>query len=488
MKKNLFILIILILSIMFLCLLQLQLSDPYSPYTTIKSPFITSINQQGEIELHKQANVFISDNPFLQFLAFAQSGARMIAFALNSEKPLRGSERQIIYQIHSERFDPTKPYVISGAHFTDLYIRNLGIFYSEILNGCLPATQQDFDNRQRVTLQTLATDLLFLKNVKQEPTTFMPLGSNIFVPVNIYTRASDSLYAITYTLNASQNEDFFQKNNATRSNYCYPLKTRTASLHLLQENKQRLKQLIDNYLSSVIDSKTGLVRTDLTLSSARDGIKRQSSFYDNVIAWSTIKLATKLGIENVSDQELTQWRLKILSAFWDEQTGIFLDDLSVASKTDKLFSADSFIVLQTQFLDPSNSNDQKMLQKMVDYVSSHQLDNPFPLHYALRDNPKQLYPSVGTFATSYMGESIWSHWAMEYIKTVIILSKNNPQYRQQAIHYINLYSNNIRTFGGYPELYNKNGSIFSTLFYKSILHTGWVVNYEATNLLLQNQK
>ncbi|HUD43926.1 MAG TPA: hypothetical protein VMR41_00075 [Patescibacteria group bacterium] len=49
----------------------------------------------------------------------------------------------------------------------------------------------------------------------------------------------------------------------------------------------------------MLNRKQKLVKADLLLASARDGIKRQSAFYDNVIAWSTLNFANKLNLYQI---------------------------------------------------------------------------------------------------------------------------------------------------------------------------------------------
>ena len=76
---------------------------------------------------------------------------------------------------------------------------------------------------------------------------------------------------------------------------------------------------------------------------------------------------------------------------------------------------------------------------------------------------------------------------MEYIKTLILLSKDNPQYLVDAKNGLDAYAKNIVKFGGYPELYDLRGNMYQTVFYKSLLHTGWVVNYEEAKMMLEHR-
>jgi hypothetical protein len=219
---------------------------------------------------------------------------------------------------------------------------------------------------------------------------------------------------------------------------------------------------------------------------------RQSSFYDNVIAWSTAKIVIDLGINvkipynycsKSSECELEGWKQKIINAFWDEKTGIFIDDLSQDSIKNHIYSGDAFIVTSTKFLDISNKSDREKIEKEISYVEKNKLDQPFPLRYAVKDNPDKLYFFNKYFATSYMGKTIWSHWGMEYIKTLILLSQYDRDYDNMAKKFLDLYKNNIEKYGGYPELYDEKGNIYETAAYKSLLHTGWIINYEEAKMM-----
>jgi len=478
-----------------------NISNPYSAVTIINSPFSTVVAKDGSIYLQK--NHTITYYPIPQQLALyidqLQEFSRIVTNRFfNQEASFKGGEEDIIAKIHKERFDVSKPYVISAGHFAELYVRNFGIFYSSVLDGRFSLSSKDWEDRQRTALQTIATDLELLRLSGKDYTCFVPVTPRGFVGVNIYARASDSLFAIIWTLSALTRDNFLQ--SVFPANILSkPLMTKSAGEKLIKENVNVLQKAINNYLKDIIDSKTGLIKKNLPLSSARDQIIRQSSFYDNVIAWSTAKNAVELGL-NVSLPfnycetekstkhfadfcEFEGWKQKIISAFWDEKTGIFLDDLSQDSIKNHIFSGDAFIVTSTKILDFDKQEDRSKIEMEIKYVKDHKLDNPFPLRYSINDQPSKLYFFDRYFATSYMGKTIWSHWGMEYIKTLILLSKYDKEYFLSAGEFLNEYKNNIKKYGGYPELYDSFGNIYQTLVYRSLLHTGWVINYEQTKMI-----
>ncbi len=397
-----------------------------------------------------------------------------------------GSDREIIEQIHQQRFNPDKPYVITGSHYSDLYMRNMGIFFNAILDPRLPSSDQDWQNRQRLALQTIAYDLAFLRaNQGQAVTTIAPTGGRGFTGLNIYTEPSDSLFAVLYSLRALEDPQFVvERFPSVASTSAKPLQTTQAAQQLMQENKDTLTQAVNHYLDTTLEPETHLIRRDIHLSSARDGIKRQSSFYDNVIAWATVQLADDLGIPHHETLPREAWRQKIIDTYWDESLGIFKNDLATE---ETFFSADSLIVTSTGFFDLKNETDKNKLERMISYIRAHSLDQPFPLKYSRSNTTNNMHWAVKYFAPSYMGEGIWSHWGMEYIKALVMLAKPENDLAQLAATHLETYRQNIEKFGGYPELYNGNGEAFNSGLVRGVLHTGWVVNYEQAEMLANTQ-
>src|SRR5207253_1290811 len=63
---------------------------------------------------------------------------------------------EIIASIYKRRFNPERLLLTSGDHFSSLFVRNLGVFYYPVLDSRIPGSQQDWENRQTVYLQTVA--------------------------------------------------------------------------------------------------------------------------------------------------------------------------------------------------------------------------------------------------------------------------------------------------------------------------------------------
>jgi hypothetical protein len=474
-------------------------TNPYSKLGTTEPVYSYRLDSTGQFILEEKRRPRFFKTPFFFNYFSLQSLQAMFRIAGDAwffiEEPLPGRAPEIIAQIHQKRFDTSKPYVISGHHFSELYTRNLGIFYNAALDPRFALSEKDWVARQQSITSTLAFHLAILNQAGKEYTTFYPIWPNIYSGVNVYAEPSDSLFAIVYTLRAMTDSNFIAEMfPATGEVDHYPLQTKRIGNELLEQYRLLLQQQVENYLADIINPDTGLVRRDILLSSARDQIKRESSFYDNVIAWSTTRMAAELGLQvqcpaifQINGScDFVKWKEHIINAFWDEGTGIFLDDLSTLSQEEKSFSADSLIVISTGFLDVTSSKERKMLMQIHDYIVTQGLDKPLPLRYAVKNQYDRLYPLVRACAPSYVGETHWSHWGMEYIKSLILLSKYDQMYMEKARTGLEIYRQKIEEFGGYPELYDSSGSLYETWFYKGLLHTGWVVNYEQALMMMDN--
>lgn len=458
------------------------LSDPYFQWTTVRSPFQTTVNDDGSIELlesNESDRPIFTLNPLAQLSAFARAGARIVIYRYLPERSLGTTTAEVIQNIHNLRFDPAKPYVITGAHYSDLYVRNLGVFFNELTNDRLENTAstssplaKDLQNRQRIALQTLALDLAFLESTHRLVTTIVPLGGNTFTGINIYEEPSDSLHAVLFTL---------QKLDQSTA-------THQAAVQLKAKHRTALEHEVVRYLSSVMDPTTFTVKKTIRLSSARDGVKREAAFYDTVIAWKTVQLATKQDLMDAKQlpTELAElnrpqlWKQRIIEQYWRSDHGFFANDLSDQGN---VFSGDSLIAFSTGLLDAKNAEDLKKMERIAQYIHDHQADQPFPLQYSATNSQNQLQPAVKLFAPGYMGEGIWSHWGIEYLKLLLALGDSalpdHCQYLSRAQAGLQTYSDNIARFGGYPELYGSDGKPFETAAVRAVMHTGWVVNYEA---------
>src|SRR5258708_1715275 len=162
-------------------------------------PFSTFLDKKTQIQIKKNYSIYFLNPKFIKLFVFIQSGIRIIT-AKKNEKKLSGSEIEIIQKIHHTRYSDENAYVTTGGHFSQLYIRNLGIFLNALLDSRISSSQDDWVKRQSIVLRTVALDLEVLKQAKKSYTTIFTLWKNFYSAMNIYTEPSDSLFVIFYSL------------------------------------------------------------------------------------------------------------------------------------------------------------------------------------------------------------------------------------------------------------------------------------------------
>ena len=450
--------------------------------TSSQNAYETIVDKNGDILLRQKHSIYLKTDSLSKLVVQFYSAVRVI---WNAWKPdfRKISSNNIVTKLHQERFGSKEPYLSTGDHFIDLYVRDYGIFYEAVLDPRIITTKTDWMRRQKIMLKTVALHLDLLAQSSQPYTTYMSLRPNVFVGVNIWTTPSDALFSVLFTLASLTNEEFLLSTFPSKKRRKYQLQTKKQGILLIQQYSEILQFHIKEFLEKVIDSKTQLVRKDIFLSGTRDHIKRESAFYDNVVTWATVKLASELNIHKVSKNELIKWKNHIIKNFWNEEEGIFIDDLTKESKVNNIFCADSLVILITRFLDPVIKEDRNKLERIIVYVKKNNLDFPFPLLYAKKDQPKKMYLISRILFPSYIGESIFSHWGIEFIKLVILVNNYNKNYVQDINKYFKDYNDQIIRYGGYPEIYDKKGNLFRTFLYRSALHTGWIINFEQAKML-----
>lgn len=480
---------ILALVTLFLLILYSALSNPYGRISRVRNPFATK-RKGRTIELTKVFELQVKRSLFWQAFAYMKCAWHIVSNVRAGSKAKGKNLPGVIRDIHRLRFDPRKPYLISGDHFNVFYPRNLGVFYYAMLDPRSALGKSDWENRQRIYLQTVAYALAAFKKNKDCTTTIVPVGSNAVSCVNIYHYPSDALYGILFALAALEDNSFFQKRYPFESENSFGLETKEAASSLIFEYKDLLVDLITKYYKKVFDEKTGLVRTDIHISSAKDITMRESAFYDNVIFWKTFMLAKTLGIEDVPEVDTGKLKARILKTYWLEEEGYFLEDRSEVGVDDKFYSADWLAAYFTGFLDPAKPEERKYLERAVEYTIKERIDMPFPLRYQQTDRASRQVPLVRLVVPSYGGTSIWSFWGAEFIKLLSALSEYNASagYLERAERHITAYQKNMVRCKGYPEVYDSDGRMLRTVLYNSVRQTGWVVGFEQAVAMFNSAK
>lgn len=467
------------------------LTNPFVRFSIIIDPYKKYEYVDGQVKLETDSALIVQDDAFFRRLAQLKSGWHIVENRFSrGGKAQQGSIDDIIREIHEVRFDPSEPYLISGDHFSQLYPRSLGIFYQTLLDPRTALDEQDWKNRQLIYLKTTAYALQAYEQSDRLSTTIVPIGPRSVVLVNYYAPPSDTLYSLLFALKVMQDSSELQvlyPFGEPTVNSPYTLDISQQANTLFEQHKPTLQRYLTQYFDQVYDPKTGLVRKDILLSGTKDIAKRSSAFYDNVVFWRTMQLAQILGLSETNPAFLDQLKHRILAEFWLEDEGYFLEDLSEKSIAEKYYSSDWLVALMTGFLDPRNPEDRPYIQRSVAYIQRNAIDQPFGLQYHPDIRKEQRYFVPGWVAPAYGATAIWSHWGMEYIKTLVRLAEitGDEIYLQQADVQLSAYTFNMKRYLGYPEVYTPQGDFFSQTFYKSVRRTGWVVNFEQARAMYE---
>lgn len=453
----------------------LLFSDPYMWVHFFKSPYKTSV-QDGAIVAERQYDMAVRRSRLFDLIGYYKSGVLLIKHRVFTPRSIVAEHSNgIIGAIHALRFNPKNPFLISGDQFSVLYPRNLGVFYNQLLNPAIARDKNDWERRQRIYLQSVLFAIDAFSYSDQPPkTTIVPIGRRSVALTQVHPRssASDTMYGILFAMDVMS-----QPIKGSR-----PLMTQKAIRQLLADKRADLQRMTSLYAKQVQDPVTGLVRADVHLASARDGVVRKSSFYDNVVLWKTLSLARTFGLYDISSKQLKDMRDAIDQRFWDEERGYYHNDTQ-----DESFSADWLIGYVTGFFDLSTAGDQKRARRIVAYIDDHKLASPLPIKYQKHTESKKTPFIVKLAVSSYGTDSIWSYWGCEYITLLMNLYTCTKDicYLQQARRHIAAYEEKIDQYGGFPETFDRDGNMLKSFLYKSILRTGWVVQFEHARHLLE---
>lgn len=455
------------------------LTNPFERFSIVRMPFVARQTATGPLELTKKHQLIVRNQLWWQLFAYLKCGFHVLETRYYKSPRARSlTVKGIVQDIHRLRYDPNKLLLISGDHFSPLFVRNLGVFYYPMLDDRIRSDRQDWYNRQAVSLQTLAFALETFRQSGRLTTTIVSTSPKAVTCINLYAYPSDTLHGMLYMLAALIGK---QKSRVLDYGHSQQdLQTQKVARQLLQEYKPALGKLYASYRRTVYEPRRGLVKRDLHLSGAKDITRRSSAFYDNVIFWRTTQLAAQLGIIKPDQPFLNKLKKRILDTFWLPEQGYFLEDLSDEGLKNHYYSSDWLVVLFTGFLDPTKKSDQAYFTHSIDYIQSQGIDQPFAIKYQQDTRAHRQFLAVRLAVASYGGDSIWSFWGMEYIKLLLILYRQtgNQTYLERADYHIKHYKQNMLRDAGFPEVYDKQGNLLQTPFYRSIRQTGWVIGFE----------
>ncbi|SDB80772.1 hypothetical protein GA0111570_10392 [Raineyella antarctica] len=454
-------------------------TNPFTRFTIVRGTYTARFGAGGLQTRDRNDGLVIRQHPLWRSFAYYSCAVNVLGSRyLHSPGSGAGTVDGIIADIHALRFDPERLLLISGDQFTALFVRNLGVFYYPMLDRSVPGSPADWQDREIVYLQTLGYALGVFAKQPELTTTIVATGRRAATCVNIYAYPSDTLYGMLYALAALAGLE--PGRPAAYAEDHHPLDTVGAAAELLERYGSSLVAHFDRYLNMALDPATGLVRTDLKMSGAKDITQRSSAFYDNVILWKTSELAQRLGLVPADPPGLAALRQRILDRFWLPERGHFLEDLSPEATATQYYSSDWLIVLATGFLDPADPTERAYLERSIEHIRSTGVAEPFAIKYHTDTRAHRQYPVVRFAVASYGGDSIWSFWGMEYVKTLLLLHRHTGRqdYLDEAGRHLDAYRAAMVRDNGFPEVYDTHGKMLTTPLYRSIRQTGWVIGFE----------
>lgn len=455
------------------------LTNPFARFSIIRLPFRVNLGKKTNQITDNNTKMTVRTGLFWRLFAYYQCGLYIVTTRYFHSPSAQSDDIDgIISDIHKLRYDPNKLLLISGDHFNGLFVRNLGVFYYPMMDRAIPGDAEDWRNRQTVYMQTVAFALGVFAKHPRLTTTIVSMGPYSATCVDFYAYPSDSLFGIVYALAALQGIESAQPHDYGHE--VHSLDTVSAATKLTDTYKTTLQTLYSGYNDTVFDTEAGLVRTDLHMSGAKDITRRYSAFYDNVVYWKTTQLSMKLGIIETDEKFLAALKKRILSTFWLEKEGYFLEDLSEEGLARKYYSSDWLIVLSTGFLDPLDAKEMEYFTRSIKYIQHEKIDQPFAIKYQQSTRAHRQFLAVRLAVASYGGDAIWSFWGMEYIKTLVLLYKKTGDvvYKNAANYHLGKYEEAMMSNAGFPEVYDANGVLLQTPLYRSIRQTGWVIGFE----------
>ncbi|HUB93387.1 MAG TPA: hypothetical protein VMB52_02690 [Verrucomicrobiae bacterium] len=455
------------------------ITNPFSRFTIVKQPFTIQVMLGAFRSINNNHKLHVAQAPLWRLFATLKVFVHMLETRYaKSPRSKATTIDGIIAEIHKQRFNPNNLLLTSGDHWSGLFSRNLGVFYYPMCDPRIASEQEDWHNRQVVYLQTLAYALGVFEKRPIPVTTIVTTGKYRATCMNFWRYPSDTVYGLLFGL-----ATLLGKQDAAPHAYAtaqHHSDSGPAAQLLFSEYNATLRKLYEHYRTTVFDEDAMLLRRDLVLCGAKDVTRRQGAFYDNVVFWKTTQLAMQLGL--ISDDQSFLRRLKrsIIKTYWLEDKGYFLEELSETGIREAHYSSDWLQVLITGFLDPAKESEQTYFIRSIEYIQKAGVDKPFALKYQAEAGGRHQFFLPRISMASYQQDAIWSHWGMEYIKTLLLLYQYTGKqlYLHTADRHIKAYEKAMLRDGGYPELYDQDGKFFETPVVRSIRLTGWVIGFE----------
>jgi len=335
-------------------------------------------------------------------------GTRIFLNRFKKSKRYIGDARQICLDIVKDCWNG-RYFQVSRGNFSEFYTRDFGYCVDSLIR---------LGYKEEVE-RTIRYALSIFSEQKKITTTITPDGS----AVDVFDIGPDSLALLIKSILILKNKE------------------------IIEEYEEFLNEEINRYFKFIVNEEDGLVKRRRYFSSVKDHCVRDSSCYDNCMIASLADNLKRLGLNNPF--KYYNYKKLIKENFWNGT--YFRDDLS-----NDTISSDANIYPYWLGL----FNSKAMLKESINSIKDEGLDKPFPIKYSSKRDGRFLSP-MKYLVPNYEGNTIWGHNGLNYIKIVLRVDK------KLARDYLNKYKEIIEKNKSFIEVFNDDGSIYKTLFYKA---------------------
>ncbi len=338
-------------------------------------------------------------------ISHIKDALRFFKLRFAKRKKYEGNYENIARQIIDDCWNGTY-FQVSSGNFAEFYVRDFA-FCAESL--CRLGYKEKVGKTLEYALK------IFEKNNKITSTI-----TDEEVPIDVFGIGPDSLALLIRTLRVTNNTK------------------------LIERHQGFINKEIMRYHNKIIDKQTGMVKNGY-FTSVKDHSIRNSSSYDNAMMASLQKDCKELKLINPFNKDIQKLMKKKL---WTGK--YFKDDLD-----NDVISSDANIY--PYYLDLF---DNQMLKSSVKAIQKELLDKPFPIKYTITGDAEFLTP-MKWLVPNYVGNTIWMHNGLNYLT---ILKRAD---RKRARMHLMKYRQLIEKQRNFVELYNPDGTIYKTPFYKA---------------------
>jgi hypothetical protein len=317
---------------------------------------------------------------------------------------------------------------VSSGHFKNFYCRDFGMCVEGLLS----------EGHEKYVINTLSHALKIFKKHNIITTTINSNG----IPRNFFDPGVDSLPFLLRALRLAIENP----------------KIKSIARNLRKEYKEFLEKQILLFLQW-IDIETGLVKSNLKLSTMKDHCNRLSSCYSNCMSGMLSNEADKLKLTNPLGR--FDYKAILIENFYN---GYYFDD----DMCSDYISGDANVFpFYCDIID-----DPILFKSCLRAIQQDELDSPFPLRYTkekIENRENNILPMI--VAPGYEDNTIWVHLGMCFLYTI---AKFEPKMLDE---YLVAYTTTIVRHKNFLEVFNSNGTPYTSFFYVADDSMSWAVMY-----------